>query len=68
MKEETIRMLCKNKGFDDTELFIKFFSTRFPNESDRIHSYCNEWIDRFMSGNPIRYMDLESRSVYKRLI
>ena len=68
MKEETIRMLCDRKGMRDQDLFVKFFMQRFPNESDRIHSYCNEWIDRFMSGEPSIYMDGESLSIYKSLL
>lgn len=68
MKEDTIRMLCNKKEMGNEDLFVKFFMARFPNESDRIHSYCNEWIDRFMSGNPIGYMDSESLRIYKELI
>ena len=66
MKEETIEKLCKEKGMDKnkTDLFIKFFMKRFPNESDNIHSYCNEWIDRFMTGHPIVYMDSQSKKIY----
>ncbi len=68
MKQETIRMLCKTKGLKNEELFVKFFSKRFPNESDRIHSYCNEWIDRFMGGNPVAYMDSQTKAVYEEVI
>ena len=68
MEEKTIRMLCTEKGMKNSELFIRFFMQRFPNESDRIHSYCEEWIDRFMSGNPVCYMDEESKKVFKLLI
>ena len=64
MKEETIRMLADKKGMKDIDLFVRFFMKRFPKENDNIHSYCNEWIDRFMSGNPIRYMDLHSKRIY----
>ena len=65
MKEETIRMLCDKKGLKKVDLFVRFFMGRFPEESDRIHSYCNEWIDRFMSGNPLVYMDGESKRIYQ---
>jgi len=68
MKKSTIKRLCDAKGFNRPELFIEFFSLRFPDESDRIESYCNEWIDRFMSGSPEIYMDSESKSIYLSLL
>jgi hypothetical protein len=64
MKEKIIRMLADKKGMNKPDLFVRFFMRRFPDESDRIHSYCEEWIDRFMSGNPIGYMDNESKKIY----
>ncbi len=60
MKEETIRMLADKKGMSNVDLFVRFFMRRFPKEHDQIHS----WIDRFMSGNPIRYMDSHSKRIY----
>ena len=66
MKEETIKTLCKEKGLINPDLFVKFFMKRFPTESDDIHSYCNEWIDRFMSGSPEEHMDSQSLEIYKR--
>ena len=68
MKVETIRKLCIDAGLRDYDLFVDFFSKRFPNESDRIHSYCNEWIKRFQAGNPTLYMDIESTKIYMDLI
>ncbi len=70
MEEKTIRTLCKEKGMiclDRVYIFVKFFMERFPNESDNIHSYCNEWIDRFMTNHPETYMDGHSLSIYNRL-
>ena len=67
MKKERIKQLCKEKGMMESSLFVEWFSRRFPNESDRITSYVNEWIDRFMSDNPIGYMDNESKIIYLRL-
>lgn len=64
MKEEIIRMLANKKGLRNQDLFVRFFIRRFPNENDNIHSYCNEWIDRFMSGNPLVYMDDQSKRIY----
>ncbi len=68
MKEEIIRKLCNKKGLKNIDLFVAFFSKRFPNESDKITSYCNEWIDRFMSGNPAGYMDNVSNKIYMELV
>lgn len=68
MKEETIREICKENGLIDCEVFVKFFMRRFPDESDKIYSYCNEWINRFLSGNPTEYMDSDSLRIYKELI
>ena len=68
MKEKTIRNLCQKKGFGKCELFVKFFMARFPKEEDDIHSYCEEWIDRFMTSNPIVYMDEKSKDVYLNLV
>ena len=67
MEEKTIRMLCNSKWMIDSDLFVKFFMKRFPNESDDIHSYCNEWIDRFLTGTPINYMDIQSKDIYLKI-
>ena len=68
MKESIIRTLCENKELGNPNVFVKFFMLRFPNESDKIHSYCNEWIDIFMSGDPKRYMDQDSQKCYKKAL
>lgn len=68
MEEKTIIMLCEHKGMRNPDLFIKFFMKRFPNESNDIYSYCNEWIDRFMGGNPIGSMDIQSKKIYFDLL
>jgi len=68
MRKETIIKLVNEKGMRNSDLFIKFFMTRFPDESDRIYSYCNAWIDRFMSGDPTNYMDNDSLKIYLDLI
>ena len=69
MRNELIEEIAIEEGLDKETipLFIKFFSTRFPNEDDRVRSYCAEWIRRFMSRNPEMYMDNESLKVYKLL-
>ena len=68
MDENKIMEIAEKKGMKNTTLFVKFFSKRFPNESNNITSYVSEWVDRFMSGNPTAYMDKESLSIYKNLI
>ena len=67
MQEKTIRMLCDKKKVKTPVLFVKFFMKRFPNESDNIHSYCNEWLDRFNSGHPENYMDNKSLKIFNEL-
>lgn len=67
MKEEHIRQIGKDKGVKDLDKFVRFLSLRFPNESERIESYFQEWADRFNTGNPERYMDSESLIIYQNL-
>jgi hypothetical protein len=68
VKKTTILKLCKENGLEsDSEKFAKFFMKRFPNESDLIHSYCIEWIKRFNTGSPERYMDRESQRIYNEV-
>lgn len=65
MKEEELRKIIGERlTGNQRELFVKFFQKRFPNESARIESYTNEWIDRFMSSNPMGYMDKLSKEIY----
>ena len=45
-------------------VFVLFFSRRFPNESNRITSYVDEWAGRFKSEHPELCMDDESKSIY----
>ena len=68
MKEKTIRMIAEKKGVKEVNLFVEFIQTRFPNESDSIHSYVSEWADRFNSGSPTNYMDNESKKIYDELV
>ncbi len=50
----------------NTGLFVEFMNKRFPTE---LHdSYAKEWADRFMSGNPVVYMDGLSKSIFKELL
>lgn len=67
MKEENIKKIGIGKGVKDIDLFVRFLSKRFPNESDRITSYFSEWADRFNSGSPERYMDKQSLEIYNKV-
>jgi len=53
-------------GMRINELYAEFMIKRFPNE--RSISYMREWAFRFMSGNPVSYMDNESLDIFKGLI
>ena len=66
MKEENIRNIAYKKGMKHMDLFVKFILKRFPNELSP--SYIGEWADRFLSGDPICYMDSKSKEIYKSLI
>ena len=59
---ELIRTIADKKGLRDSSLLEKFFAIRFPNEMNE--SYIGEWVTRFMSGNPIGYMDSISKNSY----
>ena len=69
MKKENIRKAGKNAGLEPKTLkvFVEFFAKRFPNESDNIQSYVNEWANRF-KGNPVLYMDEESKNIYYEVL
>ena len=67
MKKETIRKIGLSKGVKEIDLFVEFFSRRFPNESEQITSYVSEWADRFNSGSPNKYMDCQSLAIYDEL-
>ena len=49
-------------------VFLEFFSKRFPDESDNITTYVDEWAQRFKSGHPESYMDGSSYSIYQQAI
>jgi len=69
MKTETIRKIAIEEGLqeDKINLFVEFFNSRFPHESDNIRYYCAEWVNRFKS-NPVRYMDEESEQIYLKVV
>ena len=66
MNKEQIKTIARNRGMWNSDLFESFIEKRFSNESDP--SYISEWVDRFLSGNPVCYMDSKSKEVFKSLI
>ena len=54
------------KELERPELFKAFMRARFPQEKDE--SYISTWRDRFSSGNPVAYMDSESKAIYIKLL
>ena len=58
--------LASKKGIRNPALFVAFIIRRFPDEG--CESYVVEWADRFLSGNPIPYMDSTSKSIYVKCI
>lgn len=65
-KEEKMKVTEIAKKIWDDELFIAFMELRFPNEQSE--EYVREWKSRFMTGNPIPYMDEETKKAYLKAI
>ena len=67
MMFHNIRKAAKkaNLSEEDTKIFIKFFSERFPDESDSITCYVDEWAERFKTADPENYMDEISIAIYQ---
>lgn len=65
MKKETIIQIAEETQLKNKDLFVNFFSKRFPHENDKILTYVREWAQRFKSGNPEVYMDEKSLKIYK---
>ena len=69
MSTETIyrlREIAIEEGLKHYDLFVDFMTKRFPSESDPY--YVAEWARRFMSGDPVSYMDSPSKEVYLNLL
>ena len=48
-------------------LFCRFMALKFPFEE--IHQkYIREWKSRFMTGNPLEYMDTETKKAYLQAV
>ena len=60
--EERFRGVALLRGIEQPEIFVRFMVLRFPEET--CNHYIAEWVRRFKSGNPIPFMDLESRNAY----
>jgi len=65
MDIQLIKQIGKCVGLEGARLkrYIHFFSSRFPDESNEIHSYAEQWAVRFKV-DPARYMDKESLEVF----
>lgn len=58
--------IANSIGMRNNELFTSFMLMRFPHEQS--YSYIEEWAYRFVSGNPVCYMDKESKEAYIKLL
>ena len=65
MQEQKLRELASKK-LGNSKLFVKFMQLRFPNEQDQL--YVMEWVVRFSTGNPVAYMDGQSKACYSQAI
>ena len=65
MEMELIAQHGKATGLSGARLkrYIYFFSMRFPEESNEIHSVANQWAIRFRD-DPAKYMHEKSQKVY----
>ena len=66
LSKESIDIIGQKSGLSDTSIFTKFIQIRFPEEKSI--DYISEWAFRFISGNPIKFMDRYSRQVYQTII
>jgi hypothetical protein len=53
---------------DIEERCEKFFKIRFQRDPEKDEAYYNEWLGRFISGVPDRFMDPLSLKVYLEII
>jgi hypothetical protein len=66
MNRENLRILAEKKGLKNPTLFLNFMNERFPKEAHE--TYVNEWIERFLTGNPLPYMDPTTKAAYIKVI
>ena len=62
-----LKEICLENDLIDNTFFIEWFNRAFPNENNRIRSYCAEWVVRFKSGHPEAFMDNIRLSVYNEM-
>ena len=67
MKKENIIKIGNEKGVKNLNLFVNFLTERFPEESDRITTYFEEWADRFNTDHPESYMDKGTLQIYNKI-
>lgn len=56
---------------DIEKIVTEFFKRRFPNKNIEFEKRCGyfqEWVDRFNTGCPEKYMDNDSLMVYQQMI
>jgi len=66
MDKIKVREIARRMKLWNSELFERFIMERFPDEGSE--TYIGEWADRFLSGNPVCYMDDESKEAYLKVI
>jgi hypothetical protein len=64
--KEQIRKVANEHKLQDTEVFVKFIQTRFPDEE--YIDYIETWAYRFATGNPTAMMDSLSKSIYAAIL
>jgi hypothetical protein len=66
LSEQLISEIADKEGIINTKLFVAFMNKRFSGE--RSPQYVAEWARRFVSGNPVTYMDSESKKAYEECV
>ena len=69
MRKENIIKAAIRNNMDSGRIwqFVEFFSRRFPDESNSITSYVDEWAGRFKKGDTEMFMDTESLKIWKEV-
>ena len=55
---------------DYEKVVTEFFKRRFPEKNLKFEKqvgYFQEWVDRFRTGMPVGYMDMESIEIYNEM-
>ena len=59
-----VEAVARTKGLG--HMFVEFMELAFPKEQDM--SYINEWANRWLTGEPVIFMDSERKAVYLKLL